>query len=245
MTTSGDKLQSWLLHSRPFRETSLLLDFLTRERGRCSVIARGVRNPRSQKKAILQPFVPLQISLAGKSELQNLRDAEALGCVAPLTGNRLFAALYVNELLTRLMPAHEADSRIFDDYCSLLAQLSQGSELEPVLRSFELGLLDSLGYGLQFTRDAESGEDINSDAWYSLTLEAGFIRQETFSANELASSQQNAYLGRVLLDIERRDFSGATTRRMAKRLLRHVLQQHLGNRELASRSLFVAEQNDL
>jgi DNA repair protein RecO (recombination protein O) len=238
VSTSADILGAWLLHSRPFRETSLLVDFLTRERGRCTAIARGVKSPRSQRRGLLQPFIPLQITLSGRNELQNLGNVDALGYSPLLTGERLFAALYVNELLVRLLPVHEPALEIFDAYTGLLSALAGTATLEPLLRNFELDLLESLGYGLQFTHDADSGEDVVSEAWYGLSLESGFVLQERMHNTAGPHNQPLSFSGRALLAINARDFADSETRKVAKRLLRHVLQQHLGNRELASRDLF-------
>jgi DNA repair protein RecO (recombination protein O) len=235
---SEDNAGAWLLHSRPFRESSLLVDFLTRERGRCTAVARGVKSPRSHRRGLLQPFVPLQVSLSGRSELQTMGNVEALGCGMLLTGDRLFAALYINELLVRLLPVHEPVQDVFDDYTRLLTALGGPGLLEPLLRNFELGLLENLGYGLQFSHDADSGDEIRSDAWYGLSLESGFVLQEKSHAPVDAASQRLSFSGSVLLAINARDFAAAETRRVAKMLLRHVLQQHLGTRELASRALF-------
>jgi DNA repair protein RecO (recombination protein O) len=235
---TDDKLGAWLLHGRPFRETSLVIELLTREHGRCTAIARGVKSPRSQRRALLQPFVPLQVSLSGRNELQNLGNVEALGCTAALTGDRLFAALYVNELLVRLLPVHEPAQDVFDEYSRLLVALGGPAPLEPLLRNFELELLDSLGYGLQFTHDADSGAAIRPEASYGLSLESGFVLQEQVQPVQDPSGQQLSFSGSILLAISGRDFSSAETRKVAKKLLRHVLQQHLGTRELASRALF-------
>jgi len=245
MSSSDVKHQAWLLHSRPFRETSLLLDFLTSDLGRCTVIALGVKSPRSQRRGLLQPFVPLQITLSGRSELQNLREVEALGCACPLTSDRLFAAMYVNELLVRLLPLHVPDASVFEAYSALLSSLSQSGMIEPALRTFELDLLESLGYGLQFTHDAETSAGINPQSWYVLSVDSGFVLQEKMHNPLDSDGKQISYSGRILLAIHDRDFSDIETRRIAKRLLRTVLQQHLGNRELASRALFRHENHGI
>lgn len=238
MSASGTQplLQGWLLHSRPYRDTSLLLDFFTLEEGKVSAVARGVRASKTGKRSLLQPFVPLQLALAGKGELRTLGQIEAISVGASLVRDRLLSALYVNELLVRLLPPHEKEAMLFLQYGKLLQNLSGSAALEPLLRNFELLLLDALGYGLQLTHDAETGEVMQPSAHYHLQGDGGFVRQwETSGA---ASPDASLYPGVDLLCIGARDFSTDSARKTAKRLLRTVLQQHLGQRELGSRALF-------
>jgi DNA repair protein RecO (recombination protein O) len=234
MSRPVEQQSAWLLHSRPFRDTSVLLDFLTPEFGRVSAIARGARGPRSKHRAILQPFQPLTISLFGRSELQNLRDVEAAGPGVLLTGERLFSALYVNELMTRLLRGHEGETTLFGLYSAVLAGLASSAELEPLLRDFELRVLDALGFGLQFSHEAETGEVLAADAWYYLHQDTGFVRQRS-----VHEAQQDLYPGHELHKIAVRDFSAGSTRSCAKRLLRQVLQHHMSERPLTSRELFM------
>lgn len=238
MSTPVDKQSAWLLHSRPFRDTSMLLDFLTPDHGRVSAIARGARGPRSKHKAILQPFQPLTITLHGRTELLNLRDVEAAGPGVLLTGERLFAALYVNELMTRLLRGHEGEATLFGLYSTVVAGLASAMELEPLLRDFELRVLDALGFGLQFSHEAETGEVLAADAWYYLHQDTGFVRQRSVQEAQ-QDSAQHLYPGHELHKIAVRDFSAGTTRTCAKRLLRQVLQHHMSERPLTSRELFM------
>jgi DNA repair protein RecO (recombination protein O) len=233
-----DKQPAWLLHSRPFRDTSVLLDFLTPDLGRVSAIARGARGPRSKYKALLQPFQPLTISLFGRSELLNLRDAEAAGPSQVLIGERLFSALYVNELMVRLLRGHEAEATLFSLYGAVLAGLGTGADLEPLLRDFELRVLDALGFGLQFTHEAETGEVLAAEGWYYLHQDTGFVRQRHLH-DAPQDSSHNLYRGHELHKIAARDFAESATRACAKRLLRQVLQHHMSERPLTSRELFM------
>lgn len=238
MKQALDKQSAWLLHSRPFRDTSLLLDFLTPEHGRLNAIARGARGPRSKQRALLQPFQPLVISLSGRGELLNLRDAEAAGPGMVLTGERLFAALYVNELMTRLLRGHEGEATLFGLYSGVLAGLQAGVELEPLLRDFELRVLDALGFGLQFSHEAETGEVLAADCWYYLHEDTGFVRQRSVQEAH-PDATQYLYPGHELHRIAARDFTESSTRACAKRLLRQVLQHHMSERPLVSRELFI------
>jgi DNA repair protein RecO (recombination protein O) len=239
MSRPPERQSAWLLHSRPFRDTSVLLDFLT-DTGRVSAIARGARGPRSKYKALLQPFQPLTISLFGRSELLNLRDAEAAGQALVLTGERLFSALYVNELMVRLLHGHEGEAALFSLYSAVLAGLGTPAELEPLLRDFELSVLEALGFGLQFSHEAETGEVLAADGWYYLHQDTGFVRQRQNQVQEPRhDSAHNLYPGHELHKIAERDFAGGSTRVCAKRLLRQVLQHHMSERPLTSRELFM------
>ncbi len=229
----------WLLHARAYRDSSLLLELFSNQEGRIGAIARGVRSASksgpSHKRSLLQPFVPLQLALSGRGELRTVGQLEALGSGVALQGERLMSALYINELLVRLLPVHEKEPALFDEYGNLLRALAGHEQLEPLLRNFELLLLDSLGYGLQFDHDVQSGMPIHNAGWYHLHADGGFGEQLNSPGQH---DQETFYRGSDLLMIARRDFSEESVRRTAKRLLRTVLQQHLGKRELVSRTLF-------
>jgi DNA repair protein RecO (recombination protein O) len=227
---------AWLLHSRPFRDSSLLLDLLTLEHGRISALARGARGPRSRTRALLQPLQPLQVTLAGSGELLSLRQVEARGAALLLSGERLFAALYLNELLVRLLPGHESEAGLFELYAGTLQCLATDRDMEPRLRSFELGLLELLGYGLQFDQESHSSKPVVNEAWYYFAEDGGFVRQ--LQIDESHSLAVDLYPGHELLRIGMQDFSVASTRGYAKRLLRQALRRHLSERPLTSRELF-------
>lgn len=232
-------LSGWLLHSRPFRDTSLLLDFMTLEQGRVSAIARGARTQKGRGRSTLQPFTALRITLGGNHELRNLQSAEAAAPALMLKGERLFAGFYMNELLVKLLRGHEAEPAVCHAYAEAIAGLAGVDEIEPLLRSFELRLLDALGYGLQFDHDAESGEALEDTGWYYLQAESGFVRQLQAPASEAEALRAGLYPGSALRLIASANFAAESTRRQAKRLLRQVLQQHLGGKEITSRKLFV------
>jgi DNA repair protein RecO (recombination protein O) len=238
MAGRGETVDAWLLHSRPFRDTSLLVDFLTREHGRISAVARGARTQKGRGRSTLQPFVPLRVTLAGKHELRTLQSAEAAAAGVILHAERLIAGFYLNELLVKLLHGHEPEPRVFEAYSSSLASLAMAADVEPLLREFELCLLDSLGYGLQFDHDAETGEPLQEQGWYYLQSDSGFVRQLEAPVGELAAAQSGLFPGWALLQIGSGDFAAESTRKYAKRLLRQALQQHLGDKVITSRQLF-------
>ncbi len=139
----------FILHTRPFRDTSLLVDALTTEYGRISVLARGVRTARTPLRGILQPFVPLLMSWSGKGELVSMSKVEAVGLPYSLQGKALISGFYLNELIMRLLHRYDPHPILYDAYQQALLGLQQKTTIELVLRLFEKCLLKELGYGLQ------------------------------------------------------------------------------------------------
>lgn len=241
MSTLIELQPAYLLHSRPFRDTSLILDFLTPDYGRISAISRGARSARSRNKSLLQPFTPVFISLSGKSELKTLRNIELRRPLHALRGERLFSAMYMNEIIVRLFQAHEADPGFFLQYEASLEELAGEASPEPILRHFELTLLETLGYGVDFSSEAHTHDPLQPDRWYYFQEESGFIRvQDEGARGDAGISSHQLYAGRDLLCIQERDFSAASTRRTAKLVIRGILGNHLGPTPLRSRTLFAS-----
>lgn len=235
--TRIERQAAFLLHRRSYRESSLLLELLTRDCGRMAAVVRGVRGKRRAMTAIFQPLLPLIVAWSGRGELKTLNSAEPAGGTNVLTGERLYAALYVNELLLRLLPPQDPHPVLFDAYASLLGQLAEEQVLEPLLRRFEIVLLRELGYGLAFDRDAGTGMVLEPAGAYRFDPADGFHRA-------LVDVPEPTYPGYVLAAIGREDFSDAITRRYAKRLLRTALAELLGPRPLRSRSYFASRRAD-
>lgn len=219
---------AWVLHSRPWRETSLLLDILTRNHGRLSVVARGARRPKSELRGVLLAFQPLTLSWFGKGEVRTLHAAEWQGGLPQLTGQALLCAFYVNELLLRLMHRDEAHEALFDDYARTLVHLAHADDVVVALRRFELRLLAQLGYGLSLTHDI-AGRPIEADASYVYHFDSGPLQVE--------EGERGSLRGQTLLDCAQEQFFDALTRQQARHLLRQALQQHLGPEPLQSRLL--------
>ena len=231
---------AYLLHSRPYRDSSLLLDFLTPEFGRVSAISRGIRSGKNRNKALIQVFTPVQISFSGKGELKTLRQIEPRGFYTSLSGNKLFSAMYVNEIVVRLFNSHESDPAFFAFYSETILRLGQcesNNEIEPVLRIFEMGLLEALGYGIDFYTEARSHDAIEDSAQYYLQEDTGFIKMYNAAENKATGSEKLFY-GEDLLKIGDRDFSAEKTRRAAKHILRQLLGYYLGDRPITSRTLY-------
>lgn len=219
---------AFLLHHHPYRDTSRLLELLTRDHGRVGLVARGARAPRSALRGVLQPFRPLLVSWSLRGELGTLTGAEIAGAAPSLPAARLYSAWYINELLLRLTRRHDAHETLFDDYAAALAMLGSDSEEAAALRVFEKRLLDALGYGLELRRTL-SGAAVEPAGCYAFRLEQGF--------EEANVSDAAAFPGASLLALadERLDDAGAL--RDARRLLQAALEIYLGPRPLKVREV--------
>lgn len=169
--------RAFILHSRPWSETSLMLDAFTEASGRVCLVAKGARARRSSLKGALQPFTPLLLRFSGRGEVKTLRSAEAVSLALPLSGIALYSGLYVNELLSRVLEQETCFSALFFDYLHCLQALAQGNgSPEPALRRFELMLLEHLGYGVDFLHCAGSGERVDDTMTYRYRAEKGFCQ---------------------------------------------------------------------
>jgi DNA repair protein RecO (recombination protein O) len=222
---------AYILHTRPYRDTSMLVDFLTPEFGRVTAVARGVRTRKTLKRNLLNPFARLLISFQGKSNLKLLTHFEREGAHFPLIEKHLFSGFYVNEILVRLLPELDAHPDIFQLYETTLAALSAQKDLEATLRQLELQLLIGLGYGVDFCCDT-SGDVITADKDYALDPLSGF--------SPVVSAQVPVLLfsGQHIQQIALQDFSVPQVRHCAKKITRLLMRPLLGGKPLMSRALF-------
>ena len=164
---------AFLLHHMPWRDSSRILEFFTREHGRVSLFARGVRNQRSELKAVLQPFQRALISWSGRGEAGNLAAAELDGPPGGLPPARLMSGFYLNELVLKLSARHDSHPALFDQYEGALAELRIGAPEARTLRIFEKRLLEHIGYGIALARDAVSGEPLDPQRYYHFRADRG------------------------------------------------------------------------
>lgn len=226
MATS-QALEAFVLHRRPWRETSLLLELLTSEQGRIGVVVRGASSKRAPWRHCLQGFRPLRVFLSGRGELATLTHAEEIRAWPPLVGERLYCGLYLNELVVRLLPRQDPQPELFQSYRESLLGLQQAEFPGVPLRYFELDLLSALGFGLQLEYEADSGQQVDTQAFYRYDIEAGPRR----------SVAAQAYAGDSLLALQQRRLQEGRQRADARRLLQQALAPHLGPRPLVSRQL--------
>lgn len=229
---SGDC--GYVLHSRRYRETSLIVEFLTEGRGRVAAVARGALKRNSALAASLQPLTPLRLVLGGRGELMNLQRAEPLAHAPMLAGERLYCLFYVNELVMRLTASHDPNQELFDIYRAALAALGGEAGIEAVLRRFEKQLLDALGFGLQLDAEADSDLPLEAEGSYHYDVERGPLRV----GPEATGIRVH---GATLLALARDEELPPRALREAKQLMRHVLNHHLDGRVLTSRKLFEAQ----
>jgi len=167
---------AFVLHARPYRETSMLVECLSRDHGRIGVVARGVRNERARmQRAQLEPFQRLELHLLLKGELATLRSAEPVGTPLRLTGDAGLAGLYLNELVVRLTGRQDPNPELFDHYERTLQRMAAGEPLGWTLRRFERDMLDALGYALQLEVGALDGEPLDPGGTYAYDPESGVM----------------------------------------------------------------------
>jgi DNA repair protein RecO (recombination protein O) len=167
---------AFVLHSVPYKETSLVVELLTRNHGRVPVIAKGAKRPHSALRATLLAFQPLQVAWQGKQDLRNLIRAEWIGGLASPRGDALLCAFYLNELLVRLLPRDDPHPAVFDTYLNGLARFASGEPVASALRRVEWNMLKNLGYAPDLKRD-QHGHPILTDKRYQLGA-AGLVEGE-------------------------------------------------------------------
>ncbi len=232
-TGANFELQSaYVLHSRPYRDTSALLEIFSHEHGRLGLVARGVRSGKSKLGGILQPFIPLLISWYGRGELLTLKQAEAAGLPFHLQGNSLMSGFYLNELIIRLLQRADPHPQLFESYCDALAVIAENETRGDELRNFEKSLLHELGYGLVLDHDVRSGEVIADEHDYLYRLDSGPIRHDGQAEDGICLK------GRTLRAIASGEYLDDQSRREAKQLMRAALGLHLGERPLRTRELY-------
>ena len=229
-----DGQPAFVLHTIPFRETSLIVEVFSRDFGRMALLARGARRPRSAIRGLLMAFQPLELAWAGKGEVLTLMKAEWQGGQPLLAGEALFCGYYLNELLMNLLPREDAHERLYTSYAEMLVRLADdpaGKVREADLRRFEKALLQELGYGLTLDRDSQ-GRGLEADAWYAYRMEEGPV---LLPHNEAAAQ---VVRGKTLLDLAADDFSDPRSRVEAKQLMRSLMAYYLSGVELETRKIF-------
>lgn len=224
---------AYILHHRPYRDTSALLEVFAAEYGRISLIARGIRGPKSPLKGILQPFYPLLISWSGQSELMTLTQAELSSAPIILTHKALLSGLYLNELLVRILPRQDAHPELFKTYQTTLFHLTESATAQAPLRFFEKKLLEELGYALPLNTTADTHENIVAEAYYHFNPDNGFIR---VLQPETASS--SLFSGRSLIALNLGELVDNEILREVKRLMRLAINHCLGGKSLVSPSMW-------
>lgn len=216
-----DQQPGFILHGRAYRETSLLLEVLSRDHGRVALVARGMRREKSRTpRALLQPLAPVQLSWSGRGDLATLTAIEATGAPYALGGEALLCALYLNELIARMTLRHDPHPQLFADYVQTLARLARGELPAWTLRRFERDLLTHLGYGLLLDTEAESGAPLDPQGSYGYRHEFGPVPWH--------GTQDGLKLrGAALLALAHDEPPDADDLAALRRLLRALIAHHL------------------
>lgn len=234
-THRQDNQPVYVLHTYPFKETSLVVELFSREFGRVAAVAKGARRPRSAMRGMLQAFQPLQATWSGKAELKNLHSMEWGAGLLLLRGEALMCGFYLNELLLRLLPREDGHDALFDYYSQTLRILAQ-DQVPPAttLRRFELKMLQEMGYAVPLQQDAE-GEVIEAEQVYAYWAEHGAlpITHHAAQANGVQLS------GKTLLAMAQDDYSDVLTQQQSKQLMRNLLAHYLGEKPLHTRQLLM------
>ena len=223
---------AFILHARAWQETSQILEVLTQGHGRIGLLARGIRAPRSRLRGVLRPFQPLRLSWAGRGALPTLTGAEAASHLALPAGPALLSMFYLNELLLNFLSRGDPHPDLFAHYADALAALGRGGPAELPLRIFELALLEEVGYGPNLTRDVQGDCPVVAEGLYEYFPERGPV-----AIDADAAAGKLVFCGAELLGMARAEWQREAVLRAAKRLLRAVLDHHLGGRPLRTRGV--------
>ncbi|WP_273202970.1 DNA repair protein RecO [Marinobacter subterrani] len=230
----GPELQepAYVLHRRPWRETSLMVDVFTLNHGRMTVIAKGANSARSPLKAQLQPFQPLVIDWTGRGDLKTLTQVDVHTGPSLTRTTSLYSGLYLNELVQRVLPAADPYPILFAAYIEAIGRLAVTGDVEPVLRQFELTFAAALGYDFSWDITTDTSESVEGGRQYCYDPEQGIVS----AVSPGVRLQQLP--GDVLLALARGDFESDRCRRVSKRVMRVLTDYLLQGRPLNSRNLF-------
>ncbi len=221
---------AWLLHHRPFRDSSQILDILSLDQGRLAVIAKGSRGAKSKLRGILRPFLPLQLSWFIRSDLGTLTGAEMNGAPLSLSGDALLSGYYVNELILKLLHRHDPQPEIFAAYSRTIERLAGSQDVAAYLRQFEIELLRILGYALNLDHDTETTEPLRPQQQYEYRVEQGLVPVSDRDGPMV-------FRGAEIDAIRNQQFADPAVLKNAGSLLRNVIAYHLDGKELKSRKV--------
>ncbi len=221
---------AFILHSRSYKESSLLIDLFTRDYGRVSVIAKGAKKSKRSLPGVLQPFTPVLVSWVGKTELHTLTNVELNGTFKYLYGTNLLCGYYLNELILRFLHKEDPYEILYNAYANVIKELKSAKNIGPVLRRFECILLQELGYGLNLTQDAETGNRVESDKMYYFEIEQGPVLEKL-------SDMSISVSGETLLSIENNNIINKKTLFESKKLMRYVINYYLAGKPLKTHQL--------
>jgi DNA repair protein RecO (recombination protein O) len=216
--------RAFVLHSYPYKESSLIVDVFTVDNGRMAMVAKGAKRPASNLRGALLSLQPIEVVFSGRGEVKTMTQATWLPGQAWLTGQALMCGMYLNELVMKLLPREDSHPLLFESYAATLMTLAASEEHSAILREFETQLLAELGYGLQLEQDVRTGAALKPDTLYRYDPLAGPMEQ---GGGVLVS-------GRALLALKRGVFDDASLAAEARDFVRAIIQFHLERRNLKS-----------
>ena len=216
-----------ILHQRPYRESSLLVDLFTRNYGRFMVIAKGCRRHKSRTQGLFMPFRPLLLGWAGMGKLPVLTSIEQPRFCARLDSVNLACGYYMNELILKLLHRHDPHEVLYDKYQEAIAGLLEDRDPDTVLRVFEKHFLQEIGFGLVLDHDVETGEAICEDRQYRYYSEKGPV--------QVLGNHHSVISGGTLTALRLEQFHSAEQHVQARRLMRFLIDRQLSGAPLRSR----------
>ena len=233
MTSSNSKKENesvYVIHTYPFKETSLIAELFSKNHGRIPVVAKGARRPRSSLRGMLQSFQSFQATWSGQGEIKTLHNIEWCDKFLKIDGNALLCGFYINELIIRLLPREDTHQKLFEFYDYTMKILEKNIDLDITLRRFELNLLQELGYEVPLKED-ENGESIVADKFY--------IYEAEYGPSEISKTNSGVkILGQTLLDMAQDVYKEDNTQLQSKQLMRYLINYYLGDKPLNSKKLF-------
>ncbi len=226
----------FVLHSYPYKETSLIIEVFSRDHGRVALVAKGAKRPHSKLRSVLQTFQPLTLGWTGKSEMRTLIDAEWVGGMLPLEKSALLCGFYLNELLIKFMVRDDPNPALFDHYVSTLNQLAHNEPASIVLRKFELALLWESGLVGNLTLCTLTRRTVFAQEYYVIDPELG-------ARPARPADMAPRVLGKTLTDMHTGNYQDATTQAQSKLLMRYLLAHHLHGAQLNTRQILIDLQN--
>jgi DNA repair protein RecO (recombination protein O) len=222
----------FVLHSYPYKETSLIIDVFSRDYGRVALVAKGAKRPHSQLRNVLQTFQPLSMGWSGKSDIRTLISAEWVGGMLPLEKSGLLCGFYLNELLVKFLVRDDPHPALFDHYVSTLNQLAHHEPAPIVLRKFEQALLSESGLIADLSYCTVSKAKVIAEKHYVIDPEMGARPART-------ADHMPQILGQTLLDMQAGEYQDATTQSQSKILMRYLLAHHLHGIPLNTRQILI------
>ena len=217
---------AFLLHQRPYGNSSVMAEMFTLDNGRISVIAKGAKKPKSKFFGVLSPFSKLRITYRGKSELKTLTNVDKEDIFSDSFSKLSYTLLYINELLIKILPQGAPQKELFDLYDKFLLEIKTSNEIDIILRRFEIDLLEMLGYGINFINEVDSGQSIDADKLYDFVPELGF-----------KESPNGIFNGKEIISISKLDFENINKKKF-KSLTTMAIGYSLDGGDLKSRQIF-------